>query len=173
MKNKIMISSFAPLLVCGVMVIAGCKNSEDDKFTDFEKDFWKKWRQQAEIQRAVSPIPEVEVLEKVKENEVSEEQIRIKEKELKLSRKVISLKVANGSVSSTLKALAKLVNQNIIIDSGVIGQLSLELVEVPWNEAFHSIMKNNSLDYKWQSSILQRVCRRSYLFVSCIEKSPS
>ena len=57
----------------------------------------------------------------------------------------ISLSLKDADLVEVLRSLAKLAGTNIIIDSRVKGKVTLELKDVPWDQALHVILKTHGL----------------------------
>lgn len=145
-------------MISSLVLVVSCHQLPKDPELDepIKEDFWKEWRRRAEQAPPYSPVPEPRSHEKIKNDRAE----RIKEvkdaKESRLPRKTIqSLELREASVVSALKSLAKIAELNIVIDGDVEGSVTLDFQNVPWNQAFHSIMQNRSLEYEWQDSILR------------------
>ncbi len=57
----------------------------------------------------------------------------------------ISLSLKDADLVEVLRSFAKLAGTNIIIDSRVKGKVTLELKDVPWDQALHVILKTHGL----------------------------
>ena len=161
MKQKLTKSQRKILFIFSVLSIVSCQNMKDDKFKEVKQDFSKQWHETAEMSQGYSLTPEEIVVEELETPSIKEEDTIEAQKKERLSKEEISLKIVNGTVSSTLVALAKIVGQNVIIDNTITGTVNLQFEKVPWDEAFLSVMRTNSLDYEWQHNILRIISAKN------------
>lgn len=69
--------------------------------------------------------------------------------------KGISLVLDNAPVTQVLQALAESENVNLMIAPGVEGALSLNLVNVPWKQAFQLVLNTAELSQKREGNVIQ------------------
>ncbi|WP_310608309.1 type IV pilus secretin PilQ [Buttiauxella brennerae] len=69
--------------------------------------------------------------------------------------KGISLVLDNAPVAQVLQALAESENVNLMIAPGVEGALSLNLVNVPWKQAFQLVLNTAELSQKRDGNVIQ------------------
>jgi type IV pilus assembly protein PilQ len=67
----------------------------------------------------------------------------------------VSLRMHNADTSVVLRALARSVGINILLNEKVKGAVSVELEDVPWNQAFLGILHSEGLDYAWEGNMLR------------------
>jgi type IV pilus assembly protein PilQ len=72
-----------------------------------------------------------------------------------LPQQRISLRMVEASVPSVLRALAKAVDQNVMINERVRGVIDISLKEVPWDQAFLGILRTHGLAYVWEGDIIR------------------
>ena len=117
-----------------------------------------KWRVAAEQSKGYSPSakPSPERVPERSEGEAVgkpwEEQESVPRREL--STQEISLRMHNTDVTVVLRALAKAVNQNIIINDSVKGTINISIDQSPWDKAFLSILRSSGLTHEWQDDII-------------------
>ncbi|MFT5126126.1 MAG: type IV pilus assembly protein PilQ, partial [Verrucomicrobiales bacterium] len=58
-------------------------------------------------------------------------------------------------VGVVLRALAKAGGVNILVGEGVKGKVLFNFNEVPWNEAFQSLLSSAGLTFDWEGSIIR------------------
>ena len=70
----------------------------------------------------------------------------------------VSLNLPQGNdVKAVLRALAKIAGQNISIKNEIKGEVTVSFNNVPWDQAFLSILKMQGLDFKWDGDIIRIV----------------
>lgn len=61
----------------------------------------------------------------------------------------------NSDLVNVLKIIAKLAELNLVVDPGVSGRVTSELVQVPWDQALDIFLKINKLDMVVEGNILR------------------
>jgi type IV pilus assembly protein PilQ len=67
----------------------------------------------------------------------------------------ISLSLKDADIKDILKMFATLTNLNIVLDRGVSGSVTVELKDVPWDQALDLILRINNLDYVLENNVLR------------------
>jgi type IV pilus assembly protein PilQ len=67
----------------------------------------------------------------------------------------ITLTLKDADVKDVLKTFSVLTDLNIILDPGVSGSVTVELRQVPWDQALDLILKINNLDYVLENNVLR------------------
>ncbi len=67
----------------------------------------------------------------------------------------ITLTLKDADIADVLKTFAALTNLNIVLDPGVRGSVTVELHDVPWDQALDLILKINGLDYALENNVLR------------------
>jgi len=67
----------------------------------------------------------------------------------------ISLSLKDADVRDVLKTFSALTQLNIIVDPGVGGSVTVELRDVPWDQALDLILRINNLDYVLENNVLR------------------
>lgn len=57
----------------------------------------------------------------------------------------ISLSLRDADLVEVLRSFAKMVDVNLVIDPGVAGKVTVELHDVPWDQALYVILKSHGL----------------------------
>ena len=143
---------------CGVLVVlwGGCKSTNiamEDPF--FEK--WQSIKRQSRLAdvefNAENELPEVyadedQVLTPLSPSEAADQRLPTTiVKDLSLSEKT--------EVAVVLRTLAEAGGQNILIGEGVTQLVEVRFADVPWNEAFKSILSTAALSYEWEGDIIR------------------
>ena len=148
-EKKIVCLIFVVLLT---FLVCGCAAKKTAK-----KDaFFEKWKVMAEKSKGHSPAARsriIEPSERIKKKADSgEESIKV---EKLLPTKKTSLKMHKTDIAVVLKALARVASQNILINSSVHGDITPNIVKVPWDQAFLGILRTKGLIYTWEGEILR------------------
>ncbi len=75
--------------------------------------------------------------------------------EPELPGKKVSLVMRDTDTREILLALARAADINLLISPEVAGKTSIELRDVPWNEAFTGLLANLGLHHRWLGSVLR------------------
>ena len=114
------------------------------------------WKALAEESKGHSPTAEKQVIEfpeSVKRATPEREKAQIAEQ--KLSKQKVYIRMHNADLVVVLRALARSVNQNIIMNDSVKGNISVDIENIPWDEAFLGILRINSLTYAWEGDLIR------------------
>ena len=68
--------------------------------------------------------------------------------------KLISLDLQDTTLQSAFHILAQVSGLNILVNSDVRGRVTLKLDNVPWDQAFDTIIKTYNLHYKRDGNII-------------------
>ncbi len=66
----------------------------------------------------------------------------------------ITLELKSADIRDVLQLLAKLSGINVVADQSVIGEVSVSLNEVPFNQALDMVVKANGFIYRWVGDVL-------------------
>jgi len=67
----------------------------------------------------------------------------------------ISLQLKDADIADVLKTFAALTGLNIVLDPGVSGSVTVELHDVPWDQALDLILKINGLDFVLDNNVVR------------------
>ncbi len=67
----------------------------------------------------------------------------------------ITLTLKDADIKDVLKTFSVLTELNIVLDPGVSGSVTVELRQVPWDQALDLILKINGLDYVLENNVLR------------------
>jgi len=67
----------------------------------------------------------------------------------------LSLTLKDADIKDVLRTFAQLTGLNIVVDPGVSGSVTVELHDVPWDQALDLILKINGLDYVLENNVLR------------------
>ena len=66
----------------------------------------------------------------------------------------ISLSLKDADLRVVIKTFAVLTEINMVVDPSVRGKVTLELYDVPWDQAFELILHINGLDYHLANNVM-------------------
>ncbi|HEX6201496.1 MAG TPA: AMIN domain-containing protein, partial [Thermoanaerobaculia bacterium] len=66
-----------------------------------------------------------------------------------------SFSLRDADLVETLRSFASLSNLNMVIQPGVSGTVTMELTDVPWDQAFEQVLKINGLSYEVEGNIMR------------------
>ncbi len=67
----------------------------------------------------------------------------------------ISLELKDADIKDVLRTFAKITGLNIVVDPGVKGSVTVNLENVPWDQALDIILRINKLDYVVENNVLR------------------
>lgn len=143
-------------IICGLallMLTAGC--AEKDIKAPRDK-FFSEWKAKAEDSKGHSPSPVKRRLTAPPSmSKTPDETAKAAAQASRLSKQVISLTMHGAEVPAVLRALARAVDQNIMINDQVRGRIDVSLKAVPWDQAFLGILRTHGLTYLWEGDIIR------------------
>lgn len=131
------------------MLLFGCAGTKEAK----KNTFFDKWKLMAEKSKGSSAVARARKIEIPSEPGLKEGETPSEEKSLPTNK--VTLKMRNVDVSVVLGALARAAGQNMLIKSETHGRVNVDFKEVPWDEAFLSIMRSQMLTYVWEGDIIR------------------
>ncbi|SDB34512.1 type IV pilus assembly protein PilQ [Desulfonatronum thiosulfatophilum] len=142
----------SPLFALVCLVLLGC--SAKPEVAEMET-FFDDWRLMAEVTRGHSPLQELEaydVAEFVAELEPELEVLP----EPPLPTTLVNLQLHDVPLGALLQALSRAAGQNIVFGSTINAKnVSILLDNVPWDQAFRSVIAVHGLTYVWDGDILR------------------
>jgi type IV pilus assembly protein PilQ len=148
------------IMVAGLVVLAlsvGCAK----KPQQVEDAFFEKWRIMAEQSQGHSPdIQKRKIF--FEETALDEPEVYAPEefeKKKDLPKARVNLELRNANLVSVIKALAKVARVSMVISPNVGGQVDVNIINMPWDRVFTSILKTNGLTYAWEGDILRVITK--------------
>jgi type IV pilus assembly protein PilQ len=140
------------ILMILVLIIpfSGCLETKEVK----NDAFFEKWNLEAEKSRGKSPAAKIRTIA-IPDDKYMKGGVESQTKPL--PTKKISLKMRDADIKVVLQTLARAVRKNILIKSTVTGQVNVNFRNVPWNEAFLSILRSEKLTHVWEGNIIRVV----------------
>lgn len=82
----------------------------------------------------------------------------VESEEKKFTGEPMSLELKDADVKDVLRTFAKITGLNVVVDPDVSGSVTVQLENVPWDQALDIILRINNLDYVVENNVL-RVAR--------------
>jgi type IV pilus assembly protein PilQ len=67
----------------------------------------------------------------------------------------MSISLKDGDIKDVLRSFAQISGLNIVVQPGVTGTVTVELTDVPWDQALEEILKINGLGYALEGNIMR------------------
>jgi type IV pilus assembly protein PilQ len=80
--------------------------------------------------------------------------LAIEKEQPRYSGELITLSLKDADIRDVIKTFAVLTDLNIVVDPSVRGSVTLELRDVPWDQAFELILHINGLDYEMSNNVI-------------------
>jgi type IV pilus assembly protein PilQ len=127
-----------------------------EKKKDIKKNqFYSEWKARAESSKGYTPV------EKSRKTQLHEKEVEDGEKKKDttenkpLPKNKITLKLKDTGVDTILRALARSVDLNILVNDGVSGRTSINVKEARWDQLFNGILRGNGLTYTWEGDLIR------------------
>ncbi|MCG6964487.1 MAG: type IV pilus secretin PilQ [Acidobacteria bacterium] len=79
----------------------------------------------------------------------------VENEERQFTGEPITLTLKDADIKDVLRTFAQLTNLNIVVDPSVSGSVTVELHDVPWDQALDLILRINGLDYVLENNVLR------------------
>ncbi len=144
-------SVFVMGLIFSMIWICGCANTAGPSTSAFEK-----WKEMAEKSRGYSPKARSRTIDLPgKKIETIAPHLASAQPPRLLPTRKITMKMHQTEVAVLLRALARAVNLNIMINESVKGRISINVIDAKWNQVFMGILNSQGLAYDWQGDIIR------------------
>jgi len=141
-----------------MFIFAGC-SSHDKKPGSFDK-----WKTLAKTSQPVSPVHKRDI-GKLESTPLNNGLIKVTttpsvpeilpEKEMQLPAMPVTIRMHTVSVPVVLRTLARIANINILLNDTISGMADIDVKNVPWDQAFLSLIDAYGLAYEWSGQILR------------------
>lgn len=135
-------------------VVFGCANTPEEP----EKSFFDEWKARVAESQAYTPPPKKHLKDPLKaedEQGLSPADTLISPAEKPLPNQKITMKMNDIDVAVLLRALARVANQNIVLNDKIAGKVNINITEAPWDEVFKSLLRTQGLTYAWTGDIIR------------------
>ncbi len=136
-----------------VALILGCAGQQNP-----ESDSFERWRKLAEESRGYSPAPRQRTMDLQPKRIETIAPAQARHIPVRpLPERIITMKMNQTDVAVLLRALARAVNLNIMINESVTGKISINVKDAKWNQVFNGILNSQGLAYEWEGDIIRIV----------------
>jgi type IV pilus assembly protein PilQ len=149
-NNKFARGGMLAVLLAAVLIV-GCtsKAAQKDPFLD-------KWNTMAETATGSSPAPRErgDILAALDiPGDPGDTQMDAVEKTL--PQQPVSLKMRQADIKAVLRSLARIVDRNVLVKNEIKGEITVDFQDVPWDQAFTSLLRTQGLTYVWEGDIIR------------------
>jgi type IV pilus assembly protein PilQ len=109
----------------------------------------------ADPSQLIERAPAAQVLENVQLAEDEFETTEVETEEQQFTGEPITLTLKDADIKDVLRTFSALTQLNIVLDPSVGGSVTVELREVPWDQALDLILRINGLDYVLENNVLR------------------
>jgi len=132
----------------------GCSGSQEEST---ENQFFEQWKARVEESKAYSPPPKKHLHEPLEIEQqagaLTADALEPEEKPLPL--RMITMKISDIDVAVLLRALARVANQNIILNEKITGKVNINITQAPWDQVFMGLLRTHGLTYAWEGDIIR------------------
>ena len=142
------------VLLAGMLVF-GCATEQKT----VQKDpFFEKWTTMAETATGHSAAPRERAFripeEMLKGDKATPEEQAVADAK-RFPAQPVSLKMRQADVKTVLRALARIADLNILVKNEIKGETTIDFQQVPWNQAFTSLLRTQNLTYVWEGEVIR------------------
>ncbi len=117
-------------------------------------------KQESKAKTIIEEKPEIKLEKKViiKPKEKANTKFEAKtlhSEESRYKGELISLRLKDADIRDVLRVIAVKAGLNLIIDPGITGKVTCELVKIPWDQALDLILKSNKLGKVLEGNVLR------------------
>lgn len=132
------------------VLIFGCSKKAVQK-----DPFLEKWSTMAETQTGSSPVPRDRNLLTAMDIPADPGETTQESTLKSLPAQPISLKMRQADVKTVLRSLARIVDRNILVKNEIKGEITVDFQNIPWDQAFKSLLGTQGLTYTWEGDIIR------------------
>ncbi|MEW6267024.1 MAG: type IV pilus secretin PilQ [Thermodesulfobacteriota bacterium] len=156
MKGKswtYIVAAACAVLMGALGLVSGCagqKNLTDD-------EFFEKWRDRAERSKGFTPTRKkitADLEDKKKLGYPQRAELKVQPAR-PLPNRRITVKLKDLEVSTVLRAVARAVDQNIVINEAIKGTVTVDVKNAPWDQVFLGVLRSHGLSYAWEGDIIR------------------
>ena len=136
-------------------LIAACSGSQKEPTSN---KFFEEWKARAEESKGYTPAPkkhgdDMQATDSAAAAGTAAELLARPQKPLPTQK--VTMKMSDIDVSVLLRALARVANQNIILNQKVTGKVNINITEAAWNQVFEGLLRTHGLTYAWEGDIIR------------------
>ena len=132
-------------LILLIFLFFGCGPEKIAK----KEPFFEKWSAMAEEAPGHSPAPRSRIIIYPDAKKPADTGAPAKS----LPQERVTLKMRQADVKAVIRSLARTSGQNILVRNEVKGDINVDFTNVPWDQAFISILRAQGLSFVWDGEI--------------------
>ncbi len=109
----------------------------------------------ADPAQLIEQAPAAQVFDGSQLTEEDFETTEVASQEVQFTGEPITLTLKDADIKDVLRTFSALTQLNIVLDPGVSGSVTVELRDVPWDQALDLILRINGLDYVLENNVLR------------------
>ena len=109
----------------------------------------------ADPKQLIERAPAAQVLDAQTLSEEDFQPTEVSTQEVQFTGEPITLTLKDADIKDVLRTFSALTQLNIVLDPGVSGSVTVELRDVPWDQALDLILRINGLDYVLENNVLR------------------
>jgi len=136
------------------LIITGCAGDKTVK----KDPIFDKWSTMGETATGHSPAPRdrgAAITQQLTRGTGEAGKVLAEEPVRELPTQTVNLKLRQADVRTILRALARIVEMNILMNSEIKGEMTIDFRDVPWNQAFTGILRTQGLTYVWEGDLIR------------------
>jgi type IV pilus assembly protein PilQ len=137
-------------VLLAAVLIFGCSSKVAQK-----DPFLEKWSTMAETQTGSSPTPRDRDVITALDIPADPGESLVDASKTSLPQQKISLKMRQADVKAVLRSLARIVDRNVLVKNEIKGEITVDFRDVPWDQAFNSLLGTQGLTYAWEGDIIR------------------
>jgi type IV pilus assembly protein PilQ len=137
-------------VLLAAVLIFGCSSKVAQK-----DPFLEKWSTMAETQTGSSPTPRDRDVITALDIPADPGEALVDASKTSLPQQKISLKMRQADVKAVLRSLARIVDRNVLVKNEIKGEITVDFRDVPWDQAFNSLLGTQGLTYAWEGDIIR------------------
>ena len=140
-------------MVCLLTAVAfGCASSKQETAST---KFFEEWKAKVEESQGYSPARKIRSREGLDPSAPDKEPDSLTPLEKDLPTRKVTMKMSDIDVSVLLRALARVANQNIMLNEKVTGKVNINITDAPWDQTFLGLLRTQGLTYTWEGDIIR------------------
>lgn len=109
----------------------------------------------ADAKQLIERAPAAQVFNPETLTEEDFQPTEVSTQEVQFTGEPITLTLKDADIKDVLRTFSALTQLNIVLDPGVSGSVTVELRDVPWDQALDLILRINGLDYVLENNVLR------------------
>ena len=143
---------FWSLCVLFAVFAFGCATDQRDTAAN---KFFEEWKARVEDSQGYSPSSKTRSREGLDPYAPDKMPDPLDPLDKPLPKRKVTMKMSDIEVSVLLRALARVANQNIMLNERVTGKVNINITDAPWDQTFLGLLRTQGLTYSWEGDIIR------------------